>query len=154
MDFLTKNEKERIETRLAELKGRRKQISDRISDARALGDLRENGDYHAAREEQGMDEAEISRLEKRLAGATGVDEDAAPMDMVFIGATVKIRDVERGDEDTIKLVGEPSGDLMADPVEVSLASPMGESLLKARVGEVIRVDTPRGVKRFEVVEIL
>lgn len=153
MEFITPQERERIESRLNELKARRKTLSDRISDARALGDLRENGDYHAAREEQGMDEAEITRLENRLSSASVMEEGAAPMDMVFLGATVRIKDVERGEEDTVKLVGEPSGDLMSDPVEVTLSSPMGEALMKARVGEVVRVDTPRGVKRFEVLEI-
>lgn len=153
MEFITQQEQDRLRERLNELTGRRPQIRQRIADARALGDLRENGDYHAAREEQGMDEAEITRLEKRLAEARVVDESSTPTDVVFLGATVKIREVGSDDEEMIKLVGEPSGDLMAEPVEVSISSPMGEALLKARVGETVRVDTPRGTKRFEVLQI-
>jgi transcription elongation factor GreA len=153
MEFITQLEQDRLRERLNELIGRRPAIRQRIADARALGDLRENGDYHAAREEQGMDEAEITRLEKRLAAARVVGESSTPSDVVFLGATVKIREVGTDDEEMVRLVGEPSGDMMADPVEVSISSPMGEALLKARVGETVRVDTPRGTKRFEVLQI-
>ncbi|MEC9374187.1 MAG: transcription elongation factor GreA [Planctomycetota bacterium] len=154
MEFLTREEFDRVESRLNELKGRRKILSERIAEARALGDLKENADYHAAREEQGLDEAEIKRLEDRLSQAKIIDKDAAPDDVVFIGATVRIREVDTDDDECVKLVGEPTGDPLADPVEVTAGSPMGEALMKARVGETVRVDTPRGVKRFEVLEIL
>lgn len=154
MEFLTAEEKERLEKRLAEIKGRRKEVSTRIAEARALGDLKENAEYHAAREDQGMDESEIKRLEERLAQAKVVDQSEMPEDMVFVGATVRI--VEEGDdeEELIKLVGEPTGNPLADPIEVTAGSPMGESLMKARVGEVVKVDTPRGAKRFKIIEIL
>ena len=152
--FITPAERDQIKGRLDELIARRPEISLRIAEARALGDLKENGDYHAAREDQAMEEAEIKRLEQRLASAKVVEEGAAPSDMVFLGATVRLRDVDTNEEDLFRLVGEASGDLMADYVEVTVSSPMGESLLKARVGETVRVDAPRGVKRFEIVEIL
>lgn len=154
MEFITPAEREQIKARLDELIGRRPVLSQRIADARALGDLKENGDYHAAREEQAIDESEIRRLQDRLSRAKVVEENAGPADLVFLGAMVRLRDVETGDVDVFKLVGEASGDLMVEYVEVTVTSPMGESLLKARVGEVVRVDAPRGVKRFEVVEIL
>ncbi len=154
MEFISKQEKEQIETRLTELKGRRKAISTRIQEARELGDLKENAEYHAAREDQGMDEAEITRLEDRLATAVVVKEDAATADIVFVGSTVKIKEIETDDIEDVRLVGESSGNPLADPVEVTVSSPMGEALLKARIGETVRVDTPRGVKRFEVLEIL
>jgi len=153
MEMITREEHERLSARLNDLIARRPIIRQRIADARALGDLRENGDYHAAREEQGIDEAEITRLEKRLASAKIVDGTQAPSDMVFLGATVTIREVGTDEEEQVKLVGEPSGDLMAEPVELSVSSPMGEALLKARVGDAVRVDTPRGTKRFEVLAI-
>jgi transcription elongation factor GreA len=154
MEFLTKNERDQIAARLDEIKARRPQVAARIADARALGDLRENGDYHAAREDQAMDEAEIKRLEERLSHAKVVEEGAVPHDIVFLGAVVRLRDLESGEEDTFKIVGESSGDVMAEHVEVTVTSPMGASLLKARVGETVRVDAPRGVKRFEILEIL
>lgn len=155
MEFITKPEKETIEGRLAFLKGNRPVISLRIAEARALGDLKENGDYHAAREQQGMEEAEIRRLEERLGRAQVVDEGGGQAaGVVFIGSMVKLRDVAKGDTDTFRLVGEASGEPPEEYVEVTANSPMGEALLKARIGEVIRVNAPRGVKRFEVVEIL
>ncbi len=154
MEFFTKAERDQIASRLEQLKARRPEVSNRIAEARALGDLKENGDYHAAREEQAMDESEIKRLEDRLAHAQVVEEGSVPDDVVFLGAIVRLRDTDTGEEDTFKIVGESSGDPLAEHVEVTVTSPMGASLFKARVGEVVRVDAPRGVKRFEVVEIL
>ncbi len=155
MDMLTQSEKQRVEARLAALKANRPVISLRIAEARALGDLKENGDYHAAREQQGMEEAEIRRLEERLAHAHVVEDGAGKGgDVVVLGSTVKIKDVEKGRTDMVKLVGEMSSDPPPDYDEVTVTSPMGEALLKARVGETIRVNAPRGVKRFQIVEIV
>jgi transcription elongation factor GreA len=154
MEILTREEKERLESRLNELKGRRKMLSERIAEARALGDLKENADYHAAREEQGLEEAEIKRLEERLAKVTVMKDDSEhPDDIVFLGATVRIREIGDDEEELVRLVGESSGDPLADPVEVTAGSPMGEALMKARVGETVRVDTPRGAKRVEILAI-
>lgn len=154
MEFITPAERDQIKARLDELIDRRPALANRIAEARALGDLRENADYHAAREDQAMDEAEIKRLEQRLDQAKVLEEGAAPSDMIFLGASFRLRDVDTGEEDLFKLVGEATGDMYAEFVEVTVSSPMGESLLKARVGEVVRVDAPRGVKRFEIVAIL
>ena len=153
MDFLTAEERQQMEARLKELAAKRPEISARIAEARALGDLKENAEYHAAREDQGMLEAEIRRLEERLKNAKVVDQDSVPDDMVFVGATVRMRD-EDGDEDVFRLVGEATGANDGEIVEVTVTSPMGEAMMKARVGETIKVDAPRGVIRFEIVEIL
>ena len=154
MQFLTADEKKSLETKLEDLKAKRPDISNRIAEARAHGDLKENAEYHAAREEQGLMEAEIRRLEERLASSKVVESGDMPDDVVFVGSMVRIRDVDRDDEDVVKLVGELSGEFYDDYEEVSVGSPMGESLMKARVGDVVKVDTPRGVKRFEVLELL
>jgi transcription elongation factor GreA len=153
MEYLTNDDKARLEERLAECNAKRPVLSKRIAEARALGDLKENADYHAAREDQGLNEAEIRRIEERLRTAVMADDMERPDDVVFLGALVRMREVETDDEDLYKLVGEVSGNFDADYMEVSSGSPMGESLLKARVGETIRVDTPKGTKRFEVLEI-
>ena len=154
MEFLTPDEKAKLEGRLEELVSNRPVISKRIAEARALGDLKENAEFHAAREDQGVQEAEIRRIEERLASAKVIKEGDIPEDIVFLGATVKLREEGDDEEELFRLVGEPSGDMDGDIVEVSVSSPMGEALLKARVGETVRVDTPRGVKRFEVLEIV
>jgi transcription elongation factor GreA len=153
MEFITKADKASIEARIAHLKANRPVLSQRIAEARAMGDLRENGEYHAAKEQQGMEEAEIRRLEERLGRAHVVEDGAGKGDIVHLGSVVRIREVQSGETDTVKLVGEVSHQLQDGYDEVTVTSPMGEALLKARKGETIRVNTPRGVKRFEIVEI-
>lgn len=156
MHYMTADDKARLQKQLKELSGKRKEISDRIGRARELGDLRENAEYHAAKEDQGLNEQRIREIEEKLAAAvvTGGDDDIVPDDMVFIGATVRLRDVESGDDDLYRLVGEATGDPGIDYIEVTPNSPMGLALVKARVGETVRVDLPPGPKRFEIVEIV
>ena len=154
MEIITSEEKATLQKKLDELKAKRSEISNRIAEARALGDLKENAEYHAAREDQGLNEAEIRRIEDRIAKAGVVSEETRPDDIVFLGATVKMKEVDTDDEDMYRLVGEPTGSHDDDVFEVTASSPMGEAMMKARVGEVIRVNTPRGVKRFEITEIL
>lgn len=154
MEFVTRADKEQIEAKLAALIANRPVIAQRIAEARALGDLKENGDYHAAREQQGIEEAEIRRIQQRLASITVLDENNKTGDVLFIGMTARLREVDTGDEDLFKLVGEASATPPADYVEVTTNSPMGEALFKARVGDTIRVNAPRGVKMFEIIEIL
>jgi len=154
MEFLSENEKQKLIEKIDRLIAHRPVIVQRIAEARALGDLKENADYHAARDDQGLNEAEIRRLEKRLANATITNESEIPEGIVFIGSIVRLRDTDDNSDDLYKLVGEASGTFDSDEIEVTAASPMGESLMKASVGSVIKVDLPRGIKRFEVVEIL
>ncbi|MEL6330726.1 MAG: transcription elongation factor GreA [Planctomycetota bacterium] len=155
MAMLTEDEKKKLESQLEKLIANRPVISERIAEARALGDLKENAEYHAAREQQGLEEAEIRRIEERLAGAQVVDAGlSASTGVVFLGSTVKLKDVGSGEEETFRLVGEFSGEDDEDVIEVTASSPMGEALLKARVGETVRVNAPRGVKRFEIIELI
>jgi transcription elongation factor GreA len=74
--------------------------------------------------------------------------------LVVVGSTVRLRDVDNNDTDLFKLVGEATSPPPADYVEVTVTSPMGEALLKSRVGDTIRVNAPRGTKRFEIMEIV
>lgn len=154
MEFVTKQEKEKLEAKLSALVDNRPVLVVRIAEARAQGDLKENADYHAARDDQGFEEAEIRRLEKRLKDVKVADDIEVPEDMVFLGAVVRLKDLDDGTDDLYKLVGEASGSFDADEIEVTTQSPMGESLMKSRIGETIRVDLPRGAKRFEIMEIL
>lgn len=154
MEMVTQQEKEALEARLAALIANRPLISKRIAEARELGDLKENGDYHAAREEQGIQEAEIRRLEQRLASAQVVDDSHKSAGVVFVGAMVKIREEGEIEIELVKLVGESTGGVSAEYFEATVQSPFGEALLKARVGEVISVRGPRGMKRYEIIEIV
>ncbi len=157
---MTAEDKAGLEEELQALKGKRIMLSDRIGRARELGDLSENAEYHAAKEDQGHNERKIRDLEKQLASAVVVGDQDAPDGMVFIGATVRLRNLSSGEEDLYRLVGEGSeaggggGGGDADYIEVTPNSPMGLALMKAEVGSTIRVDLPRGEKRFEIVEIV
>lgn len=154
MEFITPDERAKLESRLAQLKANRPALSQRIADAKALGDLKENADYHAAREDQAMEEAEIKTLEKRLSSVTVLEGGPMAEGVVFLGATVRLREVDSGEEELYRLVGESTGSVSLEYVEVTTTSPMGEALMKARIGEIVRVDAPRKVMRFEIVEIL
>ena len=154
MEFITADERVQLAKKLDDLKTKRPEITTRIAEARAHGDLKENAEYHAAREEQGLMEAEIRRLEERLASAQVVAEGLMPEDVVFVGSVVRVREEGDDEAEVFKIVGEPTDAFNDEFIEVTAQSPMGEALIRARVGEVVRVDTPRGVKRFEVLEIL
>ena len=154
MEILTPDEKRRLEQMLQELHARGRELIERIAEARALGDLKENAEYHSAREDQAQNNARVKQIEDRLARAQVADNSSLPEDMVFIGATVKLREVDTGDEDLYRIVGEATGDMSADYVEVTVNSPLGSSLMKARVGETVRVDLPRGEARYLIVEIV
>ena len=109
MDYITADEKAGLTAELKERIGRRKELSDRIGRARELGDLKENGEYHAAREDQGLNEAKIKQLEERLASAIVADSADVPEGVVFLGATVTLRNVDNDAREMYRLVGESSG---------------------------------------------
>ena len=155
MELVSKADKERLEAQLAECIQFRPVIAQRIAEARAQGDLKENADYHAAREDQAMNEAKIRELEAKLSRVQVAGEVEVPIDMVFLGATVRLKDVVNGREEVFRLVGQLSADGGPDDViEVTASSPMGTALMKARINETVRVDLPRGERRFMVVAIL
>ena len=154
MDFITGEEKKELEKQLRDHIASRKELTTRIATARELGDLKENAEYHAAREDQGLNEAKIRELEERLQNAQVADDADVPDDMVFLGATVILKDLEDDEEEQYRLVGNPTGDFTLDYIEVTPTSPMGMSLMKARVGETIRVDLPRGTRRYEIISIV
>ncbi len=154
MQYMTQDDKKRLQEMLAECTGKRKTLSDRIGRARELGDLKENAEYHAAKEEQGLNEARIRELEDKLSKAVVTSADDLPDGMVFLGSTVKLRDTDSESEELYKLVGEATGNYDVDYIEVTPNSPMGEALMKSRVGEIIGVDLRRGKRHFEIVEII
>ncbi len=153
MDYLSAEERERLAAQLKVCFEARRTVTKRIEVAREMGDLKENAEYHAAREDQGLNEAKIRELEHRLSTAVVADEQMVPEDMVFLGATVRLREVETGSEELYRLVGDVQG-IDGEVVEVTPNSPLGEALMKARVGETVRVTLRRGAKRFEIVEIM
>jgi transcription elongation factor GreA len=141
---LTLAQKEQLEAELAELEGpRRSAAIEAIATARGFGDLSENFEYHAAKNEQGMLERKIAMLRDRLARAVVVPEDAATSTTVVVGSKVEIED-ERGEriEVEISSVG-----------GVSPESPVGRALLGARVGDEVDIEAPKGSWRARVLSV-
>jgi transcription elongation factor GreA len=153
--LVTKEEKAKLEADLKRLIDRRPIISKAIAEAREKGDLKENADYHAARDEYALNESHIKNLEARLRAATVVDTSAVPEDMVFLGSTVKLKDLTSGDFETVRIVGEVGKiDQDSDIMEVSARSPLGEALMRARIGETVNVNVPRGTLHYQIMEML
>lgn len=154
MEYITQEDKQLLQEQLHQCQSARLQLTDRIATARDMGDLKENAEYHAAREDQGMNEAKIKNLEELLKHATVIDNESMPDDVVFVGATVRLRNIADGSEETYRLVGQASGRFDDEIMEVTPNSPLGEALLKARIGETVHITLKRGTKEMEVIELL
>ncbi len=127
------------------------EVTKRIAAARELGDLSENAEYHAAREDQGILQARIDVLRDELGRAYFIDRSTLPTDIVVFGARVKVKDLEAGDEEVFELVGPGEEDY--DNNKILTTSPMGQGLLGKKCGEVAEVQAPMGKLRFEILEI-
>src|SRR5262249_11947508 len=123
----------------------------RIAAARDLGDLSENAEYHAAREDQGMLQARIDALKDKLSRAYFVDRNSLSTDSVVFGTRVKVKDLDHGDEECFELVG--PGDEDYDKNKILTTSPVGQGLLGKKKGEVAEIQVPMGKLRFEILEI-
>ena len=153
MDYLTTEEHTKLKEELEALIAERPVISTRIGTARELGDLKENADYHAAKDDQAHNERKIKDLEKRLAEATVADTEHVPDDVVFLGNVVRLKNLSNNKEDLYKLVGETTGRFDLDYLEVTPNSPLGEALFKSRIGETVGVVLPAGRTQFEILAI-
>ena len=130
----------------------RPKITADIATARELGDLKENAEYHAAREQQGMSEARIRDIEGRLSGAQIIDVTTIPYTgKVFFGTTVEIANVETDEAVTYQIVGEDEADLKQG--KISVTSPIARALVGKEEGEVVVVQTPGGLMEFEIIEV-
>lgn len=130
----------------------RPKLSQDIGTARELGDLKENAEYHAAREQQGMVEARIRDIEGRLQNAQVIDVAAIPRTgKVIFGTTVEIANVETDDRVTYQIVGEDEADIKLG--KISVGSPIARALIAKAEGDVVVVRTPSGVLEYEIVEV-
>ena len=153
MQIVTAAEKARLDADLKALVDRRPVISKAIAEAREKGDLKENADYHAARDEYALNESRIKNLEERLRGITVVNSDSVPEDMVFLGSVVKVKDLDTGDEETFRIVG-TVGRMDGEITEVSAKSPLGEALVRSRIGDKVTVNLPKVTLQYEILELL
>lgn len=142
-----------LEEELAHLiKVVRPKLSQDIGEARELGDLKENAEYHAAREQQGMVEARIRDIEGRLQNAVVIDVTTiAHTGKVIFGTTVEIANVETDESVTYQIVGEDEADIKQG--KISVGSPIARALVGKEEGDVVAVRTPSGLVEYEIVEV-
>jgi transcription elongation factor GreA len=127
------------------------EVAKRIATARDMGDLAENAEYHAAREDQGMLQARINELEYKLSKAIIVDKNSLPTDVVAFGARVKVKDLDAMDIEIFHLVGPGEEDYNSNKILTN--SPIGQGLLGKKIGEIAHIAVPMGTIRYEVLEI-
>ena len=129
----------------------RPRIIQAISDARSLGDLSENAEYHAAKEAQSMNEGRVLELESLISRAEVIDVSKLSGNRVKFGATVKLVDEDTDEEKTYQIVGEPEADVRSG--RVSITSPIARALIGKGVGDTVEVHTPGGGKSYEIVGV-
>ena len=150
--FLTKKGYDERVARLEELKVvRRKEVAQKLKEAREQGDLSENAEYDAAKDEQRDIEARIEELEKILKNAEVVDEDEVDLGKISIGCRVKIRDLEFNEDLDYKIVGSTEANSLKG--KISNESPVGKALIGHKVKDIVEVETQAGVLKYEVLEI-
>lgn len=130
----------------------RNELPREIGKARAHGDLKENAEYHAAKERQGYVNAKLGQLQKRMSDFAMIDLSKIPRDRAGLGSRVVVLDVNKDERITYYLVTTEEAD--APNGRVSTSSPIGKSLLAKQVGDTVRMQAPGGIKELEILELL
>ena len=144
---------EALRAELEQLEGpARQEMAARIKVAREEGDLKENAEYHVAKEDQAHMETRIKRLQERLKNAVVVEVDASDADSFAFGLTAEVRDEGSGKTNVWTLVGSTEANLAEG--RLSAESPIGRALMNAAVGATVEVETPRGSKAFKVLKLV
>ena len=142
----------KLENELEYLKTvKRKEITEKIKVALGYGDLSENSEYDEAKNDQAFTEGRIVTLENMLKNAVVVDESEIPKDVVSVGSKVKVKDYEFDEEVEYSIVGSAEADPMN--FKISNESPVGSALIGKKIGEIVEVQIPDGVNKFEIVGI-
>jgi transcription elongation factor GreA len=150
--YLTRSRLVELENELKELKtGARKRMAEKIAEARSHGDLSENAEYDAAKEEQGHLEMKISKLEDMLSRVKIVVPEEMPDGQVSILCNVKVKDKSINEEITYMIVSPEEADFELD--KISVTSPVGKSLMGKKVGDKFEVEVPVGKIKYEILEI-
>ena len=150
---LTREGKLELENELDTLKNvTRKEVSEKIKEARSFGDLSENAEYDEAKNEQGILEARINEMEVTLANATVVDDSQLSKDEINVGSVIKIKDIELDEVSQIYIVGSTEAD--PDNGKISDESPVGLAVLRKKAGDIVEVEAPIGIIKMQIVEII
>ena len=151
-NFLTYEGLKKLEDELQDLKvNQRREIAQKIKEAREQGDLSENAEYDAAKDEQRDIEARIEQIEKILKNAEVVLDEEIDLDKISIGCLVRVLDVEYDEEEEYKLVGSSEASSLQN--KISNESPFGQALIGAKVGDIVEVEAPAGVIKYKVLSI-
>lgn len=152
VQYFTKEGLEELKEQLQEMKtSGRREISQQIADARSQGDLSENAEYDAAKEAQGMLEMKIAKLEEVISKARILDESKIDTSKALILSKVKVKNHKLNKVFDYTLVSEKEADLKSG--KISVQSPIGKGLLGKQVGDVVDIEVPNGVMKFEILEI-
>lgn len=152
-NILTEEGLKALEDELQDLKvNRRKEVAQKIKEAREQGDLSENAEYDAAKEEQRDIELRIEEIDKILKNAELVTDDDVDSSVINIGCTVRIHDLEFDEEMEYKIVGSTEANSLKG--KISNESPVGKALIGAKVGQKVEVETPSGVIAYKILEIM
>ena len=152
VSYYTEEGLKKLKQELAQLEQvERPRVSQEIADARDKGDLSENAEYHAAKEEQSLLETKIAKLKNVVANARVIDESQLDTSKILIHSIVKIKNTTNGMEFSYTLVADSESDVRNGKLSVN--SPIGKGLLGKKVGEVAEIQVPNGIMKFEVVEI-
>ena len=148
---MTREGLDKITRELEELEARRPKVLLQIKEAREKGDLSENAEYHAAREDLSMLESRIREMKDKISRAVVVDKSKIGGNQIVFGATVKLLSLSDNEEEEYTLVGEGENDPLNN--KILTTSPMGQALLTKKVGDKVEVPTPKGSLKFKVLKI-
>jgi len=149
--YYTKEGYEKLKKQLEELEAQKPQVAQRIAEARELGDLSENAEYHAAREALALLEMKIAQMRELLFNARIVDESELDSDMVLLLSKVKVKNLDTGTVHEYTIVSPGESDFRTG--KISTESPLGKGLLRKKVGDIAEIEVPAGKLRLEVLEI-
>ncbi|MFH1478712.1 MAG: transcription elongation factor GreA [Candidatus Omnitrophota bacterium] len=150
--YFTRGGIEKVKEELKLLKGKkRREIAEAIDKARALGDLSENAEYESAKLSQSLNEKRINELEDKLGRAKILDNEAISSDKAYIGAKLKLEDLDSKEEINYMLVTEDEADF--DTGKISISSPVGKALLGNKIGDIVNIKVPSGFLRYKITDI-
>jgi transcription elongation factor GreA len=147
--YLTRERMLELEKELQQMKFKgRAEMADKIAEARSHGDLSENAEYDAAKEEQGLFELRISKMEQLLARARVIDKSDLPTDAIYILSDVTMEDLKTGTTVTYKLVSPEEADFERN--KIAITSPLGKAMMKKKVGDLVIVSLPAGTLEYKI----
>jgi transcription elongation factor GreA len=150
--FLTREGYEKLKKDLQFLKSqKRREISDALEKARQMGDLSENAEYDSAKQAQAINEKRIMELEIKLASAKILDKEDIPADKAYIGATLKLVDIDSKEELIYTLVTEDEANF--NEGRISVSSPVGKALLGLKKGDIASIKVPAGILKYKIIDI-